>query len=69
MRGYFSPAGDYTPHMLLKFPAAGGAGTPLGVYPEYPNEISRDQGDWSPDGEKIVYAGINVMDADGTNDT
>ena len=68
MRGYFSPAGDYTPHMLLRFPGEGGPGIPLGDYPPYPGEINREGGAWSPDGERIVYTGINVMNADGTND-
>ena len=75
-RGYFSPAGDYTPHQLLKFPAGGGPGILLGDYPPYPFEATREDGAWSPDGEKIVYSGYNgftgetgmqIFDADGSN--
>ena len=61
--------GDYQVFRLWTFPAEGGSGTLLGTYDDPHVEISRQDGAWSPDGGKVVYTGLEVINADGTNPT
>ena len=71
-RGYFSPwrglCCTHTPHMLLKFPAEEDPGRRSATTGPNPTRSPERMGR-SPDGQKIVYAGLAVMNADGTNDT